>query len=206
MNNQLLVLCIVISILGTLRLGADTKNSDRLNANTSIVLEGTTDAQLALGVLEVDLRNGILDNGDTVIKIQRSLGLTIEARCDNNVEALLAQSSSSVGALNTLRVDNATLIVDLDISDFHLSRLVLATASNRLSSGPVVEDVVRQVVLKLGAVLLGDRADEDTITVEELQVDGVGVLVLGIVEENGVESGSASLVLLVDGGVDVVDC
>jgi hypothetical protein len=96
--------------------------------------------------------------------------------------------------------------VHLDVGEFNLSRLVLGTSTDRLASGPLVEDVIGQVVLELGAVLPGDGADKNTISVEELEVDRVGVLIVGVVEEQGVESRGTSLVLLVDGGVDVVNC
>lgn len=94
----------------------------------------------------------------------------------------------------------------LDVGEFNLSRLVLGTSTDGLASGPLVEDIIGQVVLELGAVLLGNGADQNTVSVEELEIDGVGVLIVGVVEEQRVESRGTSLVLLVDGGVDVVNC
>jgi hypothetical protein len=96
--------------------------------------------------------------------------------------------------------------VHLDVREFNLSRLVLGASTDGLASGPLVEDIIGQVVLELGAVLPGDGADKNAISVEELEIDGVGVLIVGVVEEQGVESRGTSLVLLVDGSVDVVNC
>lgn len=92
-----------------------------------------------------------------------------------------------------------------DVRDVDLGGDVLALAADGLAGAPFVEDVVGEVVLQAGAVLFGDGADEDAVAVEELQVDGEGVLVVGVVEEERVQSGSAGLVLLVGGGVDVVN-
>jgi hypothetical protein len=96
--------------------------------------------------------------------------------------------------------------VHLDVREFNLSRLVLGASTDGLASGPLVENIIGQVVLELGAVLPGDGADKNAISVEELEIDGVGVLIVGVVEEQGVESRGTSLVLLVDGSVDVVNC
>jgi hypothetical protein len=74
-----------------------------------------------------------------------------------------------------------------------------------LAGAPFVEDIVGEVVVDARAVLLCDRTDKDAVAVEELQVDGVGVGVVWVVEEQGVEGRGAGLVLFVDGGVDVVD-
>lgn len=59
-------------------------------------------------------------------------------------------------------------------------------ASNGLTSPPFVEDVVGKVEAYAGAVLIYDRTDKDAIAVEELQVDGVSVDIVGVVEEEGV--------------------
>lgn len=205
-KHQLLVLLIIFGVVGTLGLGVDAKNGDSLNTNASVILKGTAHAQLALAVLEVDLRCGVDNYRFAIIEVQRTLSLAVKARGDDEVEALLAQRSSGVGAFDALGVDDATLVVHLDVGEFNFSRLVLGTSADGLASGPLVEDIIGQVVLELGAVLLGNGAYKDTISVEELEIDGVGVLIVGVVEEQRVESRGTSLVLLVDGGVDVINC
>lgn len=92
-----------------------------------------------------------------------------------------------------------------DISDVNFGIDIFTASANRLSSTPFVKDVIGEVEVDAGAVLLSDGAHEDTVAVEELQIDGVRVGVVGIVEEQRVQAWSASLVLPVDGGVDVVD-
>jgi hypothetical protein len=82
---------------------------------------------------------------------------------------------------------------------------VFSMSANRLAGTPLVEDVVGEVEFDAGAVLFCDRADENAIAVEELQVDGVCVGVVGIVEEERVESRDTGLVLFVDGSIDVVN-
>lgn len=74
-----------------------------------------------------------------------------------------------------------------------------------LAGSPLVEDIVGEVVVDTSAVLFSHRANQDAVAVEELQVNSVGVGVARVVEEKRVECGLASLVLLVDRGVDVVD-
>lgn len=78
-------------------------------------------------------------------------------------------------------------------------------SADGLAGAPLVENVVGEVVAQACAVLLCDRADQDTITVEELKIDGVSVRVVGVVEEQRVKGWGAGLVLLVDGCVDIVD-
>ena len=82
---------------------------------------------------------------------------------------------------------------------------VLAASTDGFAGAPFVEDVIGEVVVEARAVLLCNRADKDAVAVEELQVNGVGVGVVRVVEEQRVEGWSAGLVLFVDGGVDVVD-
>lgn len=95
--------------------------------------------------------------------------------------------------------------MDRDIGVVDVRGNVFAVAPDRLAGAPFVEDVVGQVVAEACAVLLRDRADEDAVAVEELQVDGVGAGVVGVVEEERVQRWRASLVLLVERRVDVVN-
>lgn len=54
-------------------------------------------------------------------------------------------------------------------------------------------------------VLLRDGADKDSITIEELQIDRIGVGIFWVVKEHRVQTWSAGHILLEDGGVDVVE-
>lgn len=205
MKHELLVLFIVLGMLNALRLLLHPQNSDSLNANTSLIFKRARKAQLAGLVLEVDFGHSVLHQRLAVVEVQGSLGTTIQARRNNDVEALLAQRGRRVSALDALRVDDAALVVDGDIGVVDVGGDVFAMSANRLAGSPFVEDVVGQVVAQARAVLLGHRADEDAVAVEELQVDGVGTRVVGIVEEEGVQRGRAGLVLLVERRVDVVN-
>ena len=209
MSHQLLVVGIILHILITINalgLALHTQDSDGLNTNTGVVLERTRHTKLTILINEVNLRHGILHNRLAVIKIQGALGAAIQSRRNNNVEALLAQSGGGVCALDTLRIDNATLIVDGDVCVVDVVEGdVFALSADGLAGAPFVEDVVGEVEGDARAVLLCDGGDEDSVTVEELEVDGVGVGIIGVVEEQGVESGCAGLVLLVDSCVDVVN-
>ena len=206
MKHQLLILSIVLGIMESLRLALHAKNSDSLNSDASLVLKRASHAELTLRVLEVDLRHGILHNRLAVVEVQRALSAVIETRRNDNVEALLTQRGGGVSALDALRVDNAPLVVNRDVCVVDLGGDVLAVPADGVASAPFVEDVIGEVVVDARAVLLCDWADKDAVAVEELQVDGVGVGVIWVVEEQRVEGRGASLVLFVDGGVDVVDC
>lgn len=92
-----------------------------------------------------------------------------------------------------------------DVGVVDLGGDVLAASADGLAGAPFVEDVIGEVVVDTRAVFLCHGADKDAVAVEELQVDGVGVWVVRVVEEQRVEGRSAGLVLFVDGGVDVVD-
>lgn len=95
--------------------------------------------------------------------------------------------------------------MDCDICVVNLGGDVLAMSTDGLSGAPFVENIVGEIVAQARAVLLCDRADEDAITVEELKIDRVGVCVVRVVEEQRIEGRSTSLVLLIDGSVDIVD-
>jgi hypothetical protein len=157
-------------------------------------------------VLEVDLRDGVLHNRLAVVEVQGALSAVIEPRRNDNVEALLTQRGGGVSALDALRVDNTSLVVNRDVRVVDLGGDVLAVSADGAAGAPFVEDVVGEVVVDARAILLCDWADKDAVAVEELQVDGVSVGVVWVVEEQRVEGRGASLVLFVDGGVDVVDC
>ena len=204
MKHQLLVLLIIVRILRTIRLSIHAKKCDSFNIDTSIVLERACHAELAILILEVDLRYGVLHNGDTIVKVQRSLGIAIKTGSDNNVEALGPERSGGVCTLDTLGVDDTTLVVDCDLGEVNLSGDVLALAANGLASAPLVEDIVGELVFDARAVFFGHGAHEDAVAEEELQVDGVGVGVFGVVEEQRVQSWQAGLVLLVESSVKVV--
>lgn len=68
----------------------------------------------------------------------------------------------------------------------------------------VVEGIFGEVDGDVCAVFLGYGADEKVVAEEELKVDGGGVEIFWIVEEQGVEEGETRLGLLVEGSVDVV--
>lgn len=205
MKHQLLILGIILSIMESLRLALYAKNSDSLNSDASLVLKRASHAELAVRVLEVDLRHLVLQNRLAVVKVQRALSKAIKTRRNDDVEALLAQRGGGVGTLDALRVDNATLVVNRDVGVVDLGGDVLAASADGFAGAPFVEDVIGEVVVEARAVLLCNRADKDAVAVEELQVNGVGVGVVRVVEEQRVEGRSAGLVLFVDGGVDVVD-
>lgn len=95
--------------------------------------------------------------------------------------------------------------MNCDICEFDFGRYVFTTSTDGLASTPFVKYVVGEIEFKTGAVLLCYGTDENTIAIEELEIDGVGVRIVGVVEEEGVERWGASLVLLVDSGVDVVN-
>jgi hypothetical protein len=204
-KHQLLILAIVLGLMESLRLALHPKNSDSLNGDASLVLKRASHAELAVRVLEVDLRHRVLHNRLAVVEIQRAHGGAIKTGRNDNVETLLAQCGGGVGALNALRVDDAALVVNRDVGVVDLGGDVFAASADGLAGAPFVEDVVGEIVVDACAVLLCDGADKDAVAIEELQVDGVGVGVVRVVEEQRVEGRSAGLVLFVDGSVDVVD-
>lgn len=63
---------------------------------------------------------------------------------------------------------------------------VFTLAADGLAGAPFVEDVVGEVEGDACAVFFCDGGNEDAVSVEELEVDGVGVGVVGVVEEQGV--------------------
>ena len=63
---------------------------------------------------------------------------------------------------------------------------ILALAADRLAGAPFVEDVVGEVEGQAGGVLLCYGGDQDPVAVEELHVNGVGVWIVGVVEEERV--------------------
>lgn len=205
MKHQLLILAIVLGITESLRLVLHAKNSDGLNSDASLVLKRASHAELAVRVLEVDLRHRVLHNRLAVVQVQRALSGAIKTGRNDNVEALLAQCGGGVGALDALRVDNTALVVNRNVGVVDLGGDVLAASADGLTGAPFVEDVIGEIIVEACAVLLCDGADQDAVAIEELQVDGVGVGIVRVVEEQRVEGRSAGLVLFVDGGVDVVD-
>lgn len=76
--------------------------------------------------------------------------------------------------------------MDHDVRVVNLGGDVFALSTDWLARAPFIEDVVGQIVAEAGAILLCDGAYEDSITVEELQVDGEGVRVVRVVEEQRV--------------------
>jgi len=80
----------------------------------------------------------------------------------------------------------------------------LAFPADRGAGVPVVEDVVGEVGVDGGCVFLRDGADEDGVTVEELQVDSEGIRVLGVEVEEWLQERFTSLALPIERGVKVV--
>lgn len=78
-------------------------------------------------------------------------------------------------------------------------------SANWFTCSPLVEDVVGEVEVDSVAVLVCDGTNEDAISVEELQVDWVRVYIVGVIEEERIQSRGAGLALFVNGSVDVVD-
>lgn len=204
MNHQLLILLIILRIPQALRLSLHAQQRDDLNIDTGIILKRARHAELAVRVREVDLRNSVLDNRHAVVKVKRALSLAVETGSDDDVETLGPQRSRGVRAFDALRVDDAALVVDRDVGEVDFSSDVFALAANGLACSPLVENVVGEVVFYARTVFFCYWADEDAVAEEELQVDGVRVGVLGVVEEQRIQSRRAGLVLLVDGCVQVV--
>lgn len=59
-QDQLLILAVIFRIT-SIRLAVHSKNSDGLNIHADIVAKRTRHAELALGILEVNLGNSVLD-------------------------------------------------------------------------------------------------------------------------------------------------
>ena len=78
-------------------------------------------------------------------------------------------------------------------------------ADDALVGEEVVESVFGQVDGDVCAVFLGDGADEEGVAEEELEVDGEGVGVGGVLEEEGGEEGNTGFGLAVEVRVDVVE-
>lgn len=90
MKHQLLIFGIILGIVESLRLALHAKKSDSLNSDTSLVLERASHAELAVRVLEVNLRHRVLHNRLAVVEVQRALSAAIKTGRNDDVETLLA--------------------------------------------------------------------------------------------------------------------
>ena len=77
--------------------------------------------------------------------------------------------------------------------------------THRRPSPQVVELVVRQIDIHIRSIILRDGADEHGIPKKPLQVEGVGVRVGGVEEEERVQERGARGALGVQGRVEVVE-
>jgi len=141
-----------------------------------------------------------------IIEIKRAASLPRAVRRNPQHEILLAQLGGRVRRLCAQGEDGAAADVQRDAVERHIREVYpLALPFNLLERPPVVPHPLWQVDANGCAVLLQHGGDEDVVAVEELVLDGEGVLVLGVEEEERVEQGQARGGLAVEGGVDVVE-
>lgn len=208
MQHQLLILLIILDLrVFSCHLGLrpHTQNSNPLDSDARVILKRALHLKDAIDIAKVNLGDFILHLRQAIIKVKLATSGAIQAWCNDDIESLLAQRSRGVRALDALWVDETALIVHRDMGDVDFGGDVLAVSADGLASSPFIEDVVREVVGNTGAVFLRDRRDKDAGAIEELEIDAVSVLVGGVVEEERVKGWCASLGLLVDGCVNVVN-
>lgn len=183
-----------------------TDNGDLGDLKIGLESKVTLGGQNAQGILELDVRDALLLQADTVIKVKLTLGNEILADRDDELKVLLAKLGGGHGRLGPERNNDATTKVERDISQaLVLDGGGLALAVNDVKSVPVIEDIVGKVDINTGRVLLSDGSDEETGTVEVLVLEAKGVGVLGIKVEHGVDHGGTIQGLLVLGSVDVIE-
>ena len=154
----------------------------------SLVVEAARYSEQTILVLESDLRGCSLRDAVSIVEIQRTTSLAVATWCNNNIERLLAHVGGRVARCVTHRNNRTTTNVERDIGEVHVGNCdVGACTLDSLERLEVIESVVGEVNVHTGRVLLGDRSNQDSVAIEELEVKSRSRFVMRVLEEHGAD-------------------
>lgn len=181
------------------------QESDGPDLGARFVTGGSLDSQLLVRVAHLEARRRRRLDGDAIVDVELAGSLSVSARSDDDVKVLLAKGLGGHRAAATKGQDGTALDVNRDRRKVDAGkRHGRAVALHGLVGEVIVEDVLGKVDIHRRRVLGGDGGNENGVTVEELEINGVGVRVLGVLEPQAVENRRAVFMSLLDGGVHVV--
>ncbi len=190
--------------LHALRRRRDVQDAYPRKVHTERIVKLAFGDEGAVMVIKLDEGGRMLLDRYSVIGVQLPRRLAVCTGGNDELEVRLPQLLGGHGALLTERQDDTALDMYGDIGIVDIESFVLALTIERLEREEVVEDVLGEVSGDGGSVFVGNGRDKDGVAVEELEVDGEGVVVLWVLVPERVEDGGAVNVGLVEGGVDVV--
>jgi hypothetical protein len=161
-----------------------SQQSDAHNVHTGRVVKSAAHRKDAVHVTEVDETGSRLLNGIALVQVQSTLCLALEIRCDDEDKVLLAQFSGCVGRVLAEGQDTAATDVSCDFGKVDVvTGKPVASSADGLVGEVVVEDVIGEVEGDACTVVIYHRTDQDTVTPEELMLDGERGGVFGVDEE-----------------------
>jgi hypothetical protein len=171
------------------------------------VLAVTLSLEHALLVLKRPLqRRRFLINRDTVVEVQRPTRRPVSRWRNHQLEVLFPQVGRRVCTLDAQWKHNSALYVHRDLCVRDICQADIRRLSfHRLVCEEIVEPVIGEIDVDRSRVFFKNWTDENAWTEEKLELDVVCLRILGVLEEQRLESGCSVRVLFVKGRVEVVE-